>query len=76
MAENGYKTVFWSMAYDDWDNERQMSPEIAKNKLLSTTHNGAVLLLHPTSSTNAAILKELIGEWKQMGYSFGLVSDI
>lgn len=76
LAENGYKTVFWSMAYDDWDNERQMSPEIAKNKLLSTTHNGAVLLLHPTSSTNAAILKELIGEWKQMGYSFGLVSDI
>ena len=76
LAENGYKTVFWSMAYDDWDNSRQMDTQIAKNKLLSTTHNGAIILLHPTSATNASILRDLIREWKQMGYSFGLVSEI
>ena len=76
LQENGYKSVFWSMAYDDWDNARQMNPETAKEKLLSTTHNGAILLLHPTSSTNARILRDLIREWRDMGYSFGSLAEI
>lgn len=76
LNSNGYKTVFWSMAYDDWDNSRQMSPEKAKEKLLATTHEGAILLLHPTSSTNAAILKDLIREWKNQGYTFGSLKDL
>ena len=76
LYENGYKTVFWSMAYDDWDNSRQMNPDKAKMKLLSTTHDGAILLLHPTSSTNAQILRDLIREWKSMGYSFGTLTEI
>lgn len=76
LNNNGYKTVFWSMAYDDWDNSRQMSTDVAKNKLLSTTHAGAILLLHPTSSTNAAIISDLIREWKCLGYSFGSLKDL
>lgn len=76
LCDNGYKTVFWSMAYDDWDNGRQMSHDIAKEKLLSTTHEGAIVLLHPTSSTNAAILGDLIREWKKLGYTFGSLKDI
>ena len=76
LQENGYKSVFWSMAYDDWDNGRQMNPELAKQKLLSTTHNGAILLLHPTSSTNACILSDLIREWRNMGYSFGSLNEL
>lgn len=76
LCDNGYKTVFWSMAYDDWDNGRQMSHDVAKDKLLSTTHEGAIILLHPTSSTNAAILGDLIREWKSLGYTFGSLKDI
>ncbi len=76
LNEEGYTSVFWSMAYDDWDNSRQPDAEIAKQKLLSTTHNGAILLLHPTSSTNALILGDLIREWKNMGYTFGSLKDI
>ena len=75
-SEAGYKTVFWSMAYDDWDNSRQMSAEKAKRKLLETTHCGAILLLHPTSQTNVEILDDLISEWKMMGYRFGSLHDI
>ena len=67
----GYKTIFWSFAYADWDNGQQMSPEEAKKRILSETHNGEVLLLHPTSATNAAILQDLIRQWKSMGFSFG-----
>jgi peptidoglycan-N-acetylmuramic acid deacetylase len=76
LSDNGYKSVFWSMAYDDWDNSRQMNTDIAKKKLLSTTHEGAILLLHPTSSTNAQILGDLIKEWKSQGYSFGSLKEI
>ncbi len=74
--EMGYKTVFWSYAYADWDNNNQMSPERAREKVISGTHNGEVLLLHPTSSTNAAILSELIKEWKSMGYRFGTLDEL
>ena len=76
LCENGYKTVFWSMAYDDWDNSRQMDTECAKEKLISTTHSGAVILLHPTSSTNATILRDLIHTWRDMGYTFGSLKDL
>ena len=44
----GYKTVFWSFAYADWDNAKQPSEEFAKRKILDNLHNGAVILLHPT----------------------------
>jgi len=69
-TELGYKTVFWSFAYADWDNKNQMSAEEAKEKILSNTHNGAVILLHPTSATNADIMSDIIREWKKQGYRF------
>lgn len=70
INELGYTTVFWSMCYDDWDNSRQMDKNKAISKLLNSTHDGAVILLHPTSKTNVEILPELIKEWRNMGYSF------
>ena len=71
MAKDlGYKTVFWSLAYVDWNNDAQPTPQQAFDKLLPRTHNGAVVLLHSTSATNAEILDELLTKWENMGYSF------
>ncbi len=75
-SELGYKTVFWSFAYADWDNEKQPDPKEAKEKILSNIHNGAVLLLHPTSETNAKILGDVILELKQAGYRFGTLDEL
>ena len=72
----GYKTVFWSLAYADWDNEKQPEPEKSKQLLLANTHNGAVILLHPTSKTNADILDSLLTEWESQGYRFGTLSEL
>ncbi len=72
----GYKTVMWSFAYADWDNGKQMSREDALNKIYSNLHNGEIMLLHPTSSTNAEIMRDLIKELKSKGYSFGRVDEI
>ena len=58
--ELGYKTVFWSLAYVDWNNDSQPTKEQAFSKLLPRIHPGAVVLLHSTSETNAQILDELL----------------
>ena len=72
----GYKTVFWSLAYVDWNNDAQPTAEEAFEKILPRTHNGAVVLLHSTSKTNAAILDELLTKWEQQGYTFGTVDQL
>ena len=74
--ELGYTTVFWSLAYADWDNNKQMNEERALNLLVSRTHDGCVLLLHPTSETNVKILDRYIKMMKNQGYRFVLVDEL
>jgi len=77
MAQKlGYKTVFWSLAYVDWLNNDQPTREEAFKKLLPRTHNGAVVLLHSTSATNAEILDELLEKWESMGYRFASLEEL
>lgn len=76
VCDMGYKTIFWSFAYCDWDNGNQPTRERALKNIIDNTHPGAVILLHPTSSTNAEILPELIKAWKSMGYSFGTLDEL
>jgi len=72
----GYKTVFWSLAYVDWNVDRQPTREEALQTLLPRTHKGAVILLHSTSKTNAKVLGELIERWKAKGYRFGTLDEL
>ena len=74
--ELGYRTVFWSLAYVDWNNDDQPTKEQAFSKLLPRTHPGAVVLLHSTSRTNGEILDELIAKWQEMGYEFGSIQEL
>lgn len=66
----GYKTVMWSFAYDDWDENKQGRESYAKEKILNNVHNGAIILLHGNSKDNANVLDECIKEIKKMGYEF------
>jgi len=72
----GYKTIFWSFAYADWDNTKQPDEDKAFEKVMAHTHNGAVILLHPTSATNAAIMGRLLDEWQKQGYRFGSLYEL
>ena len=77
MAKDlGYSTFFWSLAYVDWYQDNQPSKEEAFAKLLGRIHPGAIVLLHNTSSTNAAILDELLTRWEDMGYHFGTLLEL
>ena len=74
--ELGYKTVFWSLAYVDWNVDDQPTAQQAFDKLIPRIHNGAVVLLHSTSETNARILDELLTKWEQMGYRFASIEAL
>ncbi len=76
VSELGYSTFFWSFAYEDWDNVKQMPEAKAMKKILDNTHNGAIFLFHPTSETNVKILEALICEWKRQGFRFGTLDEL
>ena len=66
----GYKTVMWSFAYEDWNENKQPDELAAKKKILDNVHSGEIMLLHGNSKTNANILNDIIKEIKNMGYEF------
>ena len=72
----GFRTVFWSVAYKDWDTSAQPTHERAMNYLTTRIHPGAIVLLHAVSKTNAEILDELLTRWEQMGYTFKTLDEL
>ena len=66
----GYKSVFWSFAYLDYDVNNQPAPDAALNRILNAAHPGAIYLLHAGSATNAAILGDVIDGLRAKGYEF------
>ena len=72
----GYTTVLWSLAYADWDNEKQPTKATAFEKILPRLHDGCILLLHSTSKTNSLILGELIDNIRAKGYSFSTLDEL
>lgn len=72
----GYKSIFWSFAYGDYDEKKQPGEEFAKKHIMDNTHNGAIYLLHAMSKTNSDILDSIIKEWKNKGYEFESLSKL
>lgn len=66
----GYSSVFWSVAYDDWDTSKVRGKDYAVEKVMSRLHPGAVILLHSVSKDNAEALGEIIDRARAEGYRF------
>ena len=71
--ELGYKTVFWSLAYVDWNNDSS-PPGRSLCQAPAPILEAVVLLQH--LKTNAAILDELLTKWEEMGYRFDSVEAL
>ena len=71
----GYKTVMWSFAYEDWNENSQPDETKAKSKIIDNFHNGEIMLLHGNSRTNTNILADIIKEAKNMGYEFSSLDE-
>jgi peptidoglycan-N-acetylmuramic acid deacetylase len=72
----GYKTIFWSFAYKDWELNNQPTPEFAKKRILERTHPGAIILLHAVSKTNAEVLDAVLTEWDKQGYKINTLNEL
>lgn len=66
----GYKSVFWSLAYADWDTSAQKGADYAYRTVTSRLHPGAIILLHSVSADNAAALGDIIDYALSQGYVF------
>ncbi|MCL2573246.1 MAG: delta-lactam-biosynthetic de-N-acetylase [Defluviitaleaceae bacterium] len=68
--DEGYYTIFWSFAYQDWIQDKQPGAATAHKKVMEGLHNGAILLLHAVSSSNAEAMADIIDSAKELGYEF------
>ena len=72
----GYKSIFYSLAYKDYDVNNQPNIQKSKNLLLKRSHNGMICLLHAVSKTNASMMDSLIKDWKKQGYEFKTLNEL
>ncbi len=72
----GYRTVLWSWAYMDFDEDNQLDVNEALEKVMNGLHNGSVILLHPESPTNTKMLGQMIDEIRNAGYEILPLCDI
>lgn len=75
-SQLGYKSVFWSFAYEDWNVDKQKGADNAYNVCMKNIHNGAIYLLHAVSKDNADALDRIIKGIRAQGYEIGDPLDI
>jgi peptidoglycan-N-acetylmuramic acid deacetylase len=74
--EAGYRSIFWSSAYKDWDPNEQKGADYAYQKVVGQFHPGEVLLLHSVSKDNAQALGRIIDEARRQGYTFKALTEL
>lgn len=78
-ANMGYKAVFWSFAYVDWDHPKEPGQELktkSYQRIIQSMHEQEVLLLHAVSGVNSAVLGDVIDYYHSQGYTFGTMNDL
>ena len=72
----GYKTIFWSIAYRDYDVNNQPGKQYVLDHFATYHHNGAIPLMHNDSVSNMEAMDELITYLKEQGYRFGTLDEL
>lgn len=72
----GYKSIFWSFAYADWERNSIKGAQYAYDSIMPYLHDGAILLLHAVSSDNANALPQIIADAHANGYSFKSLDEL
>lgn len=71
----GFRSIFWSVAYADWDKSTQKGADYAFSTVTSRFHPGAVILLHAVSQDNADALGRIIDQAHNEGYKFNTLDQ-
>ncbi len=72
----GYINVFWSLAFVDWQIDRQQGYEYSYNNIMNKIHPGAIILLHTVSCDNKDALGLVIKDLRAQGYRFKNLNDL
>ena len=64
----GYETVFWSIAYVDWHQDKEFGRDYVLKNVINHLHDGAICLMHIVSHDNANYLSDVIKEIRNNGY--------
>lgn len=70
IKKMGYKTIFWSIAYLDYDVNHQPGKDYVVNHFKENWHNGAIPLIHNVSKSNTEALETVIKNLKKEGFQF------
>ncbi len=76
LKENGYKSVFWSLAYVDWHKDIYNGNDYSYKQVMKKIHNGAIILMHTVSKDNALDLEKIIVTLKNDGYVFKSIKNV
>ncbi|HLR43368.1 MAG TPA: delta-lactam-biosynthetic de-N-acetylase [Pseudogracilibacillus sp.] len=68
--ELGYAHIFWSVAFKDWETDKQKGWQYSYESVMDQVHPGAIILLHTVSEDNARALDKIITKLKEDGYTF------
>jgi len=72
----GYKSIFWSFAYVDWEVNNQPGKKKAFDTVTQYIHNGCILLLHAVSESNTQALGDIIDHIQAQGYVFKSLDEL
>ena len=72
----GYKTIFWSMAYLDYDVNNQPGTDYVIDHFAKYYHPGAIPLIHNVSSSNAQALDTVLTNLEKEGYEFRSLNEM
>ena len=76
LKDNGYTSVFWSLAYVDWDKSKFNGNNYSYDRVMSRIHNGAIILMHTVSKDNESDLDKIIKSLKSDGYIFKSINNM
>lgn len=72
----GYKNIFWSIVYYDYDLNKQPGKDYVINHFEKFNHSGAIILMHNISSSNEEALETVIKNMIAKGYRFASLNEL
>lgn len=72
----GYSTIFWSIAYLDYNVNNQPGKEYVINHFKDNYHNGAIPLIHNVSKSNTEALDDVLTMLEGKKYRFGTLDEL
>ena len=75
LQDMGYTTVFWSLAWFDYDVNHQPSVSSVVDKFRTYHHKGMIPLIHNISSADTKALPQIIEYMRSQNYTFERLDD-